>query len=100
MFFNFLIIRMKRFPGVSTKSSLEADAVKRVKSYNFNNADMPSEDQKLLRNRESARNSRKRKKIYIEMLENKLTELNEELEQTKSLVFENQKNLQDMCVQI
>lgn len=28
---------------------------------------------KLARNRESARNSRKRKKIYLELLENKVT---------------------------
>lgn len=32
-------------------------------------------NQKLARNRESARNSRKRKKIYIEMLEKKVNSL-------------------------
>jgi len=37
-------------------------------------------NQKLARNRESARNSRKRKKIYIELLETKVSALTEELE--------------------
>jgi hypothetical protein len=34
----------------------------------------------LAKNRESARNSRKRKKIYLELLENKVTKLSESLE--------------------
>lgn len=34
---------------------------------------------RLAKNRESARNSRKRKKIYIELLENKVKELTEQL---------------------
>ncbi|CAD8093088.1 unnamed protein product [Paramecium primaurelia] len=40
---------------------------------------------KLLRNRECARNSRKRKKIYIELLENRVKQLNDELEKQKLL---------------
>ena len=40
-------------------------------------------EEKLVRNRESARSSRKRKKIYIELLENKVKGLSDELEKTK-----------------
>ncbi|CAD8188736.1 unnamed protein product [Paramecium octaurelia] len=40
---------------------------------------------KLLRNRECARNSRKRKKIYIELLEHRVKQLNDELEKQKLL---------------
>lgn len=36
---------------------------------------------KLAKNRESARNSRKRKKIYIELLENKVHELTNQIEE-------------------
>jgi hypothetical protein len=38
---------------------------------------------KLAKNRESARNSRKRKKIYVELLETKVSELTEEISQLK-----------------
>jgi len=38
------------------------------------------DNDKLAKNRESARNSRKRKKIYLELLENKVTLLSEQLE--------------------
>jgi hypothetical protein len=41
---------------------------------------------KLLRNRECARNSRKRKKVYIELLENKVKSLSEELDKTKRIL--------------
>jgi hypothetical protein len=77
----------------------ETDAIKRVKSYNISIPDGNPENIKLLRNRESARNSRKRKKIYIQLLENKVEELTKELDQKKTLVYENQKNLQNMCIQ-
>lgn len=40
---------------------------------------------KLAKNRESARNSRKRKKIYLEMLEHKVTNLSENLEVYKGI---------------
>lgn len=76
------------------------DPIKRIKSYNINPNEYSNQgDRKLVRNRESARNSRKRKKIYIELLENKVSELSSELNETKALVFENQKNFQTLCVQ-
>lgn len=90
---------IKRIFKSKKNQDSESDAIKRVKSYNINVPNVNSEDIKLLRNRESARNSRKRKKIYIQLLENKVDELTKELEQKKSLVFENQKNLQNMCAQ-
>ena len=40
-------------------------------------------NQKLIRNRESARNSRKRKKLYIDLLEKKVDLLNQELLSTR-----------------
>ena len=40
-------------------------------------------NEKLAKNRESARNSRKRKKIYIELLEKKIEKLQQELTSTK-----------------
>lgn len=40
-------------------------------------------NEKLAKNRESARNSRKRKKIYIELLEKKIEQLQQELNSTK-----------------
>ncbi|CAD8097113.1 unnamed protein product [Paramecium primaurelia] len=39
---------------------------------------------RLAKNRESARNSRKRKKIYVELLENKVKELTEQIKQLES----------------
>lgn len=65
-----------------------------VNAFNYDsskNEDFKSRlDQKLAKNRESARNSRKRKKIYIEMLENKVAELTNELEvMRKSLEMNN-----------
>jgi hypothetical protein len=54
---------------------------------NFDNPNsLESSEAKLLRNRECARNSRKRKKIYIELLENKVKGLSEELEKTKKIL--------------
>ncbi|CAD8194109.1 unnamed protein product [Paramecium octaurelia] len=41
---------------------------------------------KLLRNRESAKNSRKRKKIYLELLENRVNTLKDELEKCKKII--------------
>ncbi|CAK60889.1 unnamed protein product (macronuclear) [Paramecium tetraurelia] len=50
---------------------------------------------RLAKNRESARNSRKRKKIYIELLENKVKELTEQLQQLECVVQQNKiKNIQ------
>ena len=41
---------------------------------------------KLAKNRESARNSRKRKKVYFELLEAKAMELNNELQKAKKKI--------------
>ncbi|CAD8143559.1 unnamed protein product [Paramecium octaurelia] len=46
----------------------------------FGGASSVDKEDKLKKNRESARNSRKRKKIYLELLENKVTILSEQLE--------------------
>lgn len=56
------------------------------KSSSFNEQVEDSAQAKLLRNRECARNSRKRKKIYIELLENRVKSLNEELEKYKRIL--------------
>ncbi|CAD8114690.1 unnamed protein product [Paramecium primaurelia] len=45
-----------------------------------------SNQAKLIRNRECARNSRKRKKIYLELLENRVNTLKEELEKCKRII--------------
>ncbi len=45
----------------------------------------------MARNRESAKNSRKRKKIYFEMLESKVVELSDELAAAKLKI----KNLEE-----
>lgn len=63
-------------------------------NYEPKNEDFKSRlDQKLAKNRESARNSRKRKKIYIEMLESKVAELTTELEVMKKTIEMNSENL-------
>ena len=50
------------------------------KKYNFSEEDDMDEEpiqpnDKLAKNRESAKNSRKRKKVYVELLETKVEEL-------------------------
>jgi predicted nucleic acid-binding Zn-ribbon protein len=54
---------------------------------------------KLARNRESARNSRKRKKIYIELLEKKVDQLTNELNQTRKQLELNSNNLNKITFQ-
>ncbi|CAD8135576.1 unnamed protein product [Paramecium octaurelia] len=44
---------------------------------------LENEDQKMIRNRESARNSRQRKKLYINLLEKKVEDLNQAIEQLR-----------------
>lgn len=49
-----------------------------AEEFNFSNGFLDFKEklnQKLAKNRESARNSRKRKKIYIELLETKVLDL-------------------------
>ena len=90
---------LSSLPNKPPFNRYDKDPVKRVKSYNIDPNEFGLGDQKLIRNRESARNSRKRKKIYIELLENKVSELSNELNDAKALVFENQKSFQNLCVQ-
>lgn len=47
---------------------------------------------KLAKNRESARNSRKRKKMYFEMLESKVVELSDELKEAKNKIKDLEEN--------
>ncbi|CAK93438.1 unnamed protein product (macronuclear) [Paramecium tetraurelia] len=51
----------------------------------FNYISQTEKEDKLAKNRESARNSRKRKKIYLELLENKVTKLSEQLDLFKDV---------------
>lgn len=58
---------------------------------------------KLAKNRESARNSRKRKKIYIDLLEKKVNELTQELFAARKQIeannaTQNQANIQSKLV--
>ncbi|KAM3130871.1 hypothetical protein pb186bvf_017060 [Paramecium bursaria] len=53
---------------------------------------------KLVRNRESAKNSRKRKKIYVELLENKVAGLTQQLQEYQELQQKNQAFLQSFSV--
>jgi hypothetical protein len=46
---------------------------------------LEKDNDKLAKNRESARNSRKRKKIYLELLEHKVTNLSDNLEVYKQI---------------
>eukprot|EP01016_Furgasonia_blochmanni_P001397 TRINITY_DN1052_c0_g1_i21.p2 TRINITY_DN1052_c0_g1~~TRINITY_DN1052_c0_g1_i21.p2 ORF type:complete len:389 (-),score=78.56 TRINITY_DN1052_c0_g1_i21:651-1817(-) len=54
---------------------------------------------KLARNRESARNSRRRKKVYIELLEKKVGQLRDELTETKERLEQSNKLLQKSLLQ-
>lgn len=55
----------------STQSLIELNNLRKNSSNSLSFYEN-NKDKRLERNRESARNSRKRKKIYIEMLENKV----------------------------
>lgn len=56
-------------------------------------------NEKQARNRESARNSRIRKKIYIDLLEKKVEKLTQELEAAKKQIEQNNLNAQNESVQ-
>lgn len=49
------------------------------------------------RNRESARNSRQRKKMYIELLESKVNQLTSEIDDTKQILEQNNENFNSIC---
>ena len=54
---------------------------------------------KLARNRESARKSRRRKKVYIELLEKKVDALQQELNATVKQLEQNTTSLSQVTVQ-
>ena len=54
---------------------------------------------KLARNRESARKSRRRKKVYIELLEKKVDQLQQELNATVKQLEQNTTSLSQVTVQ-
>ncbi|CAK56634.1 unnamed protein product (macronuclear) [Paramecium tetraurelia] len=58
------------------------------------------ERMKLVKNRESAKNSRKRKKMYVDILENKVAGLNQQLEQYKQLQESSQEVLRSTQIQL
>lgn len=62
--------------------------------------ELEKEQQKLARNRESARNSRKRKKIYQELLENKVANLSKFLQESQKICTSSQSMLQNLQKQI
>eukprot|EP01017_Pseudomicrothorax_dubius_P034320 TRINITY_DN4690_c0_g1_i1.p1 TRINITY_DN4690_c0_g1~~TRINITY_DN4690_c0_g1_i1.p1 ORF type:complete len:549 (-),score=143.10 TRINITY_DN4690_c0_g1_i1:139-1785(-) len=66
-------------------------------SMRFGSLGKEREIEKLERNRESARNSRKRKKIYIDMLESKVAALHQELDEANGLLEDNNANLRKIC---
>ncbi|CAD8131888.1 unnamed protein product [Paramecium pentaurelia] len=70
---------------------------------------LENEDQKMIRNRESARNSRQRKKLYINLLEKKVEDLNQAIGQLRNStestfqtihsVLEQNSSIHDMIVE-
>lgn len=54
---------------------------------------------KLAKNRESARNSRIRKKVYIELLEKTVDQLQQELDSTRKQLDANNNNLSKLNFQ-
>eukprot|EP01017_Pseudomicrothorax_dubius_P051019 TRINITY_DN974_c0_g1_i4.p1 TRINITY_DN974_c0_g1~~TRINITY_DN974_c0_g1_i4.p1 ORF type:complete len:425 (+),score=90.32 TRINITY_DN974_c0_g1_i4:58-1332(+) len=75
-------------PSGATSITDKQDTIDKILMQNFNE-DNDLNSHKLERNRESARNSRKRKKIYIELLERKVVELNEENQNLRKHLDEN-----------
>ncbi|CAD8190357.1 unnamed protein product [Paramecium pentaurelia] len=58
------------------------------------------ERMKLVKNRESARKSRKRKKMYVDLLENKVAGLNQQLQEYKQLQESGQEVLRNTQMQL
>ncbi|KAM3132403.1 hypothetical protein pb186bvf_015503 [Paramecium bursaria] len=66
------------------------DQDRKVMPHKIQSMQFAEKEDKLAKNRESARNSRRRKKIYLELLENKVTKLSEQLEVFKKVYERNQ----------
>ncbi|CAD8149246.1 unnamed protein product [Paramecium pentaurelia] len=76
--------------------------VHKVQSQQFPGNNLGDKEDKLAKNRESARNSRRRKKIYLELLESKVTKLSEQLDVYKNVNERTQQlaiNLQNKITQ-
>ena len=62
-----------------------------IRKYNFYNKNDELDHQFRERNKESAKNSRERKKYYIQLLEKKVEELQSEVNKYKQILNENSK---------
>lgn len=71
--------RLKRQDERLEVKSLKSKATTKAQSTTNETSTPTHADQRKERNKESAKNTRKRKKIYIELLENKISELTMEL---------------------
>ncbi|CAD8096750.1 unnamed protein product [Paramecium sonneborni] len=79
--------------------NLQRDHSDLSSDFNQQNSNDPNQDpiqQKLAKNRESARNSRARKKIYYELLEVKAQELQNEVDSLKQQI-QNQQKYTEIC---
>jgi len=88
--------------GIGSLSSVDSKAkgMKKVRSYDVLKPDEFNRlNVKLARNRESARKSRKRKKVYIELLEKKVDQLQQELNATVKQLEQNTTSLSQVTVQ-
>jgi len=79
---------------------LKSDEIGKGKSLReIFNKDTEKLNVKLARNRESARNSRKRKKVYIELLEKKVAQLQQELANSRKQLELNSNSFNKLCGQ-
>jgi len=93
--------------GVLVKNEVEnpnnpalKNGMKKVRSYDVLKSDeIEKLNVKLARNRESARNSRKRKKVYIELLEKKVAQLQLELVNSRKQLEVNNNSFNKLCGQ-
>lgn len=85
---------------VDTQNGAAKGGMKKIRSYDVLKSDeIEKLNVKLARNRESARNSRKRKKVYIELLEKKVSQLQQELVNSKKQLELNSNSFNKLCGQ-
>eukprot|EP01016_Furgasonia_blochmanni_P046416 TRINITY_DN6683_c0_g1_i6.p1 TRINITY_DN6683_c0_g1~~TRINITY_DN6683_c0_g1_i6.p1 ORF type:complete len:427 (+),score=73.81 TRINITY_DN6683_c0_g1_i6:30-1310(+) len=80
----------------SSPRRVSSDDFTRQKKNDISNGSSYEQTMKIRRNRESAKNSRRRKKLYIELLEKKVTALSEEIEENTRLLEADHKYLDDL----